>query len=156
MRGENGEAAGAGAKIENVPTASGIGDDARETIPAHQLADERSRHDDAFIDVEFVPLDPGLTHQVCGRLSRRDALLDCPENALAFLARKAAVEPRVDLVDGQVQRRQDKERRLVDGISRSMTISDFGYVELADGKSKPILNGQEFGWVLCFRRPLLC
>ena len=117
--GENGEAAGTRAEIQNARDLRHILDQrsvlAAEESGAHQFADIGAWHDDPLIDIEGHPMDIGAPHQVSRGHAGFDAPADHFRHGLPFAVQKLRVKPRVDVVDRQVQRLEDQEGRLVGG-----------------------------------------
>src|SRR2546425_12181124 len=69
-RGENGEAAGAGAQVEHAPRRPA---QPRPQAIAEKLGDVRARHDDATVDVEPQAREPGFVKQVGDGNALRDS-----------------------------------------------------------------------------------
>ena len=79
-----------------------------------------------------------------------DALIDDLSQRLPFSGQKTAIQPRLELIDRQMQRMQDKECRLVECRGRAVTVNQPGRVEAADGISQPVAHGNDLGQLVGF------
>ncbi len=143
QRGENGEATRAGAEVERGPHPAGVADDRAEAVADDQLADERARHDHPLVDVEPMSADPRRLHEIgCGRPGR-DPPLDEVEHGDAFAPCQPRIEPRLELIDGEIEGRKQQERRLVDRPRGAVAIHQPRRLEPADAIAQPVSHRVE-------------
>lgn len=141
----DGDTAAAGAHVEDM--AWRVWDQRAEAI-VDQLADRRTRHQHALVDVEFHAAEPGLV----GQVGDRDALVDAADHALNDAMALAGGQTGGVHVLRNIQRQeqawQHQLHRFVPRIIGSVTIVDIGGVETAYRPAQHILNGVQF--VHCF------
>ena len=116
--GEDGEAARAGAEVEHPLDRLEVADQralgAEQVGAEQQLADEGARDDHPRVDRERHALDIGAADQIGRPAGARHPPSIRPSRWQPLGAGEAGVEPGRDVVDRQVQRFQDEERRLVE------------------------------------------
>jgi hypothetical protein len=137
QRRQNGKAARTRAQVQDGSNARRL---RRNTfqIAGQKLADIRAWHDHPLVDIEGLPLNPGLIGEVGCGLARGDAPLDDLLHGLPFRGQKVTIQPRFELIDRQMQRVQDEECCLVERRCGAMSINQPGCVEAADGETQPV------------------
>ena len=140
MRGENREAAGAGAQLQHGAHLLGIFHVGLQTV-LQQFADERTRHDHAFVHVEAEAVHPRFLRDVGGRHALGGAALDHVQHGVDFSRGQARVEKRVQRVERQMQRVQDQIGGFVVGIGRAVAERQIGLVEARDREAQQVANG---------------
>jgi peptide chain release factor 3 len=146
--GQDRQRARAGAEVEHALDLLRLLDQgeivAADEVGEEDLADEGARHDHALVDGEGDALNIGAAGQIDGRLAALDPLVDDGGEPGPFRPGEPGVQPGVELVDGQTQRLQDQEGRLVQRRRRAMAIGQFRRVEAAHRMAEEIADGEQF------------
>lgn len=154
-RREDREAARARAELEHRADLLGIGDVWLQPV-VEQLADERTRHDHALVDVEAVAVHPRFARQIGGRHALGRASLDHREHGGDFVGQQPRVEERFERVERQVERMQHEIRRFVIGVVRAVTESELRFREARHGVAQQVANGGKRGRHARLRQAISC
>ena len=141
---QDGQAAGAGAQVEGGFDGPRVVDPRRQLL-VEQFGDEGARHDDAVVDVETMFAEPGFVGQVG---SWQALLATAPENIqqrFTLVRQQTGIEKRFEAVERQIQRVQREISRFVPGVVTAMAEKQAGGIEAADGVTKVVANGDQFG-----------
>jgi hypothetical protein len=145
QRRQDGEAAGAGAKVEHVLDPARIAD--RQDAVRQHVANEGTRDQRPTIGVEANAVHVGRAHQVGRGQAQADAGVDQGEQPRALGRGRAQIQVWIEPVDRQTQRFQNQERRLVAGIGRAMAIGQPRSAKALDGEVEDFTEGVERGFV---------
>jgi len=99
------------------------------------------------IDVEAHAMHVRRAHQVGRRQAQADPGIDQGDEAGALGRGGLECQPRLDVVDGEPQRLQHEERRLVARIGRAVTVGEPRRAETPLRKPEEIAEGGERGFV---------
>ena len=140
---QNRQAARAGAQVERCADGLRIFDPRGETA-FEQFGEVGTRHDDALIDKEPEWPEPGFLHQIGGGQALYHALPKVVQQGQAFGLGQVRVEPWLQGVPRQVQTGEDQPDGLVPGVVRTVTVTQPGFIEAADGPAQPVADGDQF------------
>jgi len=145
MRGDDGEAAGTGAQIQDRVGGLTRGQPRSQAV-AQQFGDVGTRYDDAFVDVEAVFAEPGFVHQIGRGDAFGDAAVEQPLRALCYPRGYRLVEPRGERLEGATQRMHQQPGGFVIGIERAMAVGQAGTAEAFCGSADQLPRR---GWRRC-------
>jgi hypothetical protein len=114
----------------------------REAL-AQQLADERARHDHPLVHIERIAPDERLVGEVRGRFAGGNPPFNAVPHGPPLAHGQPGVEPGIELIDGEVERVQDQEGGLIEGVGCPMAVGQLRRVEPADCIAQPIPEGDE-------------
>ncbi|ABX20441.1 hypothetical protein SARI_00515 [Salmonella enterica subsp. arizonae serovar 62:z4,z23:-] len=141
----DGDTAAAGTHIQNIFRLL-----ANKTckVVINQLANGRTRHQHALIDIKFVAAEPGLIGQVGYRNTLVDTTNHSLNNAMFFAGRQPRGTHIFRNIQRQIKRRQHQLHRLIPRVIGAVSIPDIRRAKTAYRPAQHVLNGMQF--IHCF------
>ncbi len=140
---QDGQTAGAGAKIQGLGDVFGFFDPGGEAV-FEQLGEVGARDDDPFIDVETMLAQPGLLCQVGSGQAFDDAPLQDVVHGQSLVFGELGVEEGVQPVQRQVKGVEDEPGGFVKGVVAAVTKIEARFTKAADGVAQPVPEGVQF------------
>ncbi len=141
----DGDAAAAGTHIQNIFRL--LANKAGEVV-INQLANRRTRHQHALIDIKFVAAEPGFIGQVGDRDTLVNATNHSLDNAVFFAGRQPRGPHIFRNIQRQIKRRQHQLYRFIPRVIGTVSIPDIRRAKAAYRPAQHVLNGMQFTY--CF------
>ena len=139
MRHLNGQTAATGTQIQSTMHQL-IMFNPRTDIVAQQFVNERTRHDNALINIKIKLALPCLMRQIRGRNMLHCAAFENGQHLFLLTLQQFSIQIRFQRIQRQIQSVQNQIGCLVMGIIASVSEKQSGIVKTADGETQQIAN----------------